>query len=88
MIVLNKQFRPKGQALTKSRNNPEINPVVSPISFPFSNEIKRTIIRSKSGTTGKIEIFVSIDDSIKVAQSKIKELIESDFHILLCLLLN
>ena len=34
-VVLKRQFNPNGAELKKSRNNPEIKPVISPASFPL-----------------------------------------------------
>ena len=38
IIVLNRQLKPKGIPVIKSKNKPEKNPVVSPYNFPFNNE--------------------------------------------------
>ena len=51
IIVLNKQLKPRGIPVIKSKNKPEKKPVVSPKDFPFNKEKYNKQIKAKSGTT-------------------------------------
>ena len=52
-IVRKSAFNPSGEALKKSKRNPDTNPVVSPKIIPLFKETNKVIINKKSGTTGR-----------------------------------
>jgi hypothetical protein len=52
-IVRKSAFNPSGEALKKSKRNPDTNPVLSANKEPLFNAIKRVIINKKSGTAGR-----------------------------------
>ena len=71
---LRRQFSPSGQALRKSKNNPETKPVVSPIIFPLFMEKNKTHIKDKSGKAGRKTILERTAASKTETKSRIMEL--------------
>jgi len=78
MIVLTKQCSPKGAAVKKSRNKPDIKPLVTPNNLPLLKEKNNEHIKMKSGIAGKKWIFDKIAVSKRAKHNKIKNDVKNE----------